>query len=370
MTAATATPEAPVVPMPTNVITAIARVMAEMGGIGKSKPKDSQIAYAYRGIDAICAAAQPLLGSYGVVIVPTAVKMISTQDITVNGKPWVDQFVEVDWTIYGPGGSTDMITSTTQGLGRDNSDKAINKACTGAFKNLLLRLLCIGDPKDDADQPEHQNNVTDNAPRPAPSAPALTDDEKAEATKFFAERIETLSTEDRAIIDQWAKDCGRPIKTLVAYRRADLEEQLAALAKAGPTTPPVEQAEPEAASTPPLADTPLSAVVAQAATDLAAATGRKATGPQLGKLTKLFDTEQVAPDDRNAVCAGVLGRPVANWLTELTVADTQVLTARLEAVGFGAAEFVVDGELMTIVDVKEPEPEFELEAASEVRTDD
>ena len=41
--------------------------------------------------------------------------------------------------------------ATTEGLGRDNSDKGYNKASTAAFKNLLLRLLCIGDPRDDTD---------------------------------------------------------------------------------------------------------------------------------------------------------------------------------------------------------------------------
>jgi hypothetical protein len=53
--------------------------------------------------------------------------------------------------VYGPGGLEDRIESVTMGIGRDNSDKSANKAMTGAFKNLLLRLLCIGDPADDTD---------------------------------------------------------------------------------------------------------------------------------------------------------------------------------------------------------------------------
>jgi hypothetical protein len=44
----------------------------------------------------------------------------------------------------------------TEGLGEDNADKGINKAMTGAYKNLLLRILCIGDPQDDTDHESNQ----------------------------------------------------------------------------------------------------------------------------------------------------------------------------------------------------------------------
>lgn len=153
--------------MTDNVIAALAKVQAEIGGIGKTRPKDGQLNYAYRGIDAISSEAQPLFGREGIVIVPTDTIITNTVELTINGKPWVDAFVKVEWTIYGPGGKDDYITAVTYGVGRDNSDKQINKAATQAFKNLMLRILCIGDPQDDADQPQHQNNYTD--PRPAPT---------------------------------------------------------------------------------------------------------------------------------------------------------------------------------------------------------
>lgn len=150
--------------MSDNVIAALAAVQAEIGGIEKKRGGEGGISYPYRGIDAIAAAAQPLLGKAGVVIVPTEAKIVSVDQLTVNGKPWTDTFVNVRWTVYGPGGVEDCIDAETQGIGRDNSDKGYNKAATQAFKNLLLRLLCIGDPQDDADRPEHQNNFTDARP--------------------------------------------------------------------------------------------------------------------------------------------------------------------------------------------------------------
>lgn len=78
---------------------------------------------------------------------------------------------------------------------------------------------------------------------------------------------------------------------------------------------------------------------------------KKAGGPMLARLMTLFDTEQVDPTDRNSVCAGVLNRQIANWLTDLTTADVQLLEDRLVAVGIGAAEFMVIGDDISIMDI-------------------
>jgi hypothetical protein len=181
-----------------NVITALAKVQAEIGGIGKTRPKDGQLSYAYRGIDAISSEAQPLFGKHGIVIVPTDTIITNTIDLTINGKPWVDVFVRVEWSVYGPGGIDDCITAATVGVGRDNSDKSLNKAATQAFKNLMLRILCIGDPQDDADQPQHQNNYTD--PRPEP--PAVDDPQRLEAVRVFDE-IKGLMPFQRDVFNGW-----------------------------------------------------------------------------------------------------------------------------------------------------------------------
>ena len=155
-------------PAPSNVITALAAVMAEIGGVAKTRgSRDDDgpgIRYAYRGIDAIAAAAQPLLGRHGIVVVPTSATITTIDEITVNSKPWTDTTVTIAWTIYGPGGLGDHIAAITQGIGRDNSDKGYSKACTQAFKNLLLRLLCIGDPADDTDGHTHERTDTPHRP--------------------------------------------------------------------------------------------------------------------------------------------------------------------------------------------------------------
>lgn len=136
-------------PAPANVIQALARVMEELPGIGRNER--SQQGYNYRGIEAITREASSLLGRYGVVFVPKVLER-KTIDLTVNGKPWTEDHATILYTVYGPGGIEDRIeVGPLIALGRDNSDKGMNKCMTQAFKYALLQTLCIGDAKDDAD---------------------------------------------------------------------------------------------------------------------------------------------------------------------------------------------------------------------------
>lgn len=137
---------------PTNVIEALARVMAELPSIGKDdKASPQQGGYSYRGIEAITGSAQRLLGKYRVVFVPRVVGR-KTIELTVNGKPWTEEQLTIVYTVYGPGGLEDRIeVGPLIALGRDNSDKGTNKAMTQAFKYALLQVLCIGDRASDGD---------------------------------------------------------------------------------------------------------------------------------------------------------------------------------------------------------------------------
>lgn len=210
--------------MPTNVIAALARVEAEMGGVAKKTGAqrgrtESGVNYAYRGIDEIAAAAQSLLGKYGVVMVPTVVSR-DTIEITVGGKPWTDTFVLIEWHIYGPGGVDDVITSRTEGWGRDNADKGINKAMTGAYKNLMLRMLCIGDPGDDTDGASHERDDHSQQYEPPPETPQ----ERAER-----EAKERKATEVRELFAKVKAAAGTPtaesLKELAKQENKKLTEQ-------------------------------------------------------------------------------------------------------------------------------------------------
>lgn len=209
MTKPIADPEAlAIVPEPpVDVTAALAAVMGDLGGIEKLTPEERRrrglgggdagargITYAYRGIDQIAAACQPLFAKYGVVIVPKVVAY-EVKDILVNNNPWTDTFVHVDWTISGPNG-TGLMASTV-GWGRDDSDKGMNKATTSAYKNLLLRLLAIGDPDDDGDNSHVEADRRAEPVEPAPTpVQVLWARVKAAAGTPVAEELKGLAAQN------------------------------------------------------------------------------------------------------------------------------------------------------------------------------
>lgn len=204
-----------------NVVTALSNVMQEIGGIEKLTAEerrrrgmgggDTGVGYAYRGIDQIAAAAQPLFGKHGVIIVPSVTEQ-HVEQIQINNRPWSDTSITVAWSIYGPGGPNDVITAVTTGIGRDNSDKGVNKAMTGAFKNLLLRLLCIGDPADDTDGHTHE---ADAAQQSAPQNKAAAD---------LYEQLVKLGKDKNpaaAALKDWATTQDKPL----TYKAFDTDRQ-------------------------------------------------------------------------------------------------------------------------------------------------
>lgn len=184
---------------PTNVIEALARVESEIGGIQKRRGPDGGLNYAFRGIDVVTSQAQPLFGRYGIVIVPTVESHV-VDEITVNGKPWTDSTVTVRWTLYGPGGVDDRIEAVTVGLGRDNSDKGYPKAITQAYKNLLLRVLMIGDPADDADGHTFERDFHDDVP--------VTTDPAVDALLVRLKTLGAGHPEEAEAVKAWAAGLG------------------------------------------------------------------------------------------------------------------------------------------------------------------
>lgn len=186
-------------PKPTNVIEALAQVQERIGGIRKLTPAQRRalglsggsedgkgIKYGYRGIDQIASAAQKLFGECGIVCIPHKILDRTVDDIQVANNPWTNHFIAILWRIYGPGGREDFVEAETVGEGRDNSDKGTNKSTTGAHKNLLLKVLCIGDPDDDPDNERHENDNLDEIERvrqeEAEEAAKLARQERLEAT--------------------------------------------------------------------------------------------------------------------------------------------------------------------------------------------
>jgi hypothetical protein len=180
-----------------HVIEALSRVMRDLPAIGKDqRASQQQGGYAYRGIEQITAALQPLLAKHGVVFVPKMTEWHPRSEFTINSKPWSDERVEVTYRVYGPGGIEDFIdVGPIPAIGRDNADKGTNKCMTQAFKYALTQVFCIGDSKDDADGQTHERDAAPAQPKPAPKM----------AIDELRARIELLTQEDPETFDVFAK---------------------------------------------------------------------------------------------------------------------------------------------------------------------
>jgi hypothetical protein len=206
-------------PAPSNVVQALANVLATVGGVPKlttaqrralgmvAGDGEKGVPWAYRGIDQMTSAAQQLLGYNGVLIVPSVNR--ATADVTtvrVGSSDWLHVTCDVVITVYGPGGVDDKLPEfTVTGEARDNSDKVWAKVQTAARKQAILALLQIGDPKHDPDLETHPNGDA------APAAPPVHPDVLA-----LNERIGKVSgPEDNGINDRVFKGIQRVLHKVV-----------------------------------------------------------------------------------------------------------------------------------------------------------
>lgn len=127
---------------------AIASVISEMPAIGKeSEIKEGPQKYKYRGIEQIKAELKLVMAKHGVHYAPHRIR--DAQDSayeTRSGATWQRVRLTVTYRIYGPDGS--YIEAEGRGEGADSSDKAQNKAMTGAEKQVLLQVFAIADSED------------------------------------------------------------------------------------------------------------------------------------------------------------------------------------------------------------------------------
>ena len=154
----------PVVP-PTNIHEALSRASKQIGHIGKGS-KNTDLGYAFRGIDAILDRAGPILADLGVTVAPVHRLISSDQVTSKKGALGYRVLVETAWTftihvdqepsegVKFP--DTSALTAQTLGESIDYSDKAVNKAQTQSFKNVLAQVLKIptGEADPDEETPE------------------------------------------------------------------------------------------------------------------------------------------------------------------------------------------------------------------------
>lgn len=145
------------------ILTQLAKVMAEVGAIGK-KTKAPGLNYAFRGIDAVVAEVQPLFAAHGIVMCSRVTKAERDAYETAKGSRMISVRLTVEHDFWcAEDGS--KVTCVTIGEAMDTSDKASNKAMTAAEKYAITQTLKIPtyEAERDVDQANHQYPSTQSA---------------------------------------------------------------------------------------------------------------------------------------------------------------------------------------------------------------
>jgi len=141
---------------------ALAKVMQEVGVVGKSR-KNPQQGYQFRGIDDVVAEVQEVLASHGVVVVPRVLDREREMIATKSGGTMASVRLLVEHRFFAEDGS--YVVATTLGEAMDSGDKASNKAMSAALKYALTETLLIPTRESDRDTEEASPEM---AARPAP----------------------------------------------------------------------------------------------------------------------------------------------------------------------------------------------------------
>jgi hypothetical protein len=168
----------------------MAKIMAEIAAVKKEKTMQS-MGYKYRGIDDVMNALHNLFAKHEVVITSRIAE--SECKVSMSGKD-IHAIVKVEYTFWAKDGS--KMENLGIGEGMDNRDKAISKALSQAYKNVLLQVFLI--PTEDLKKEvleAHSDHETTSFPIPAAikKAPQVKYTElgnlttKEQVTAFWAE---------------------------------------------------------------------------------------------------------------------------------------------------------------------------------------
>ena len=183
------------------IISALVRVMEEVGFIGKEN-KNQQQGYKFRGIDDVYNAVQPALVKHGVIVAPRYKDLVREERTTKAGGLLIYTTIVGEFLFYCmEDGSS--IAVTTIGEGMDSSDKSTNKAMSAAYKYAIFQALCI--PTEAGHGGIDSENET---PQPEPEKPLTA--AQGKAILELAARNSGLSGDDaRTVIDWYCLENGR-----------------------------------------------------------------------------------------------------------------------------------------------------------------
>lgn len=155
----------------------IAKIMAEVGHIGKDR-KNSAQGYNFRGIDDCYNALHPILSKHGVFCVPEVQEQSREERQTKSGTTMIYTVLTVKFTFYADDGSS--FSAITVGEASDSGDKSSNKAMSAAQKYAFMQVFAIPTQGDN----DTENHSPEFAPRskPVPQAAEADRNEHASST--------------------------------------------------------------------------------------------------------------------------------------------------------------------------------------------
>jgi hypothetical protein len=155
------------------IYSALSKVMAEVGHIGKTRKNAAQN-YQFRGVDDVVAHVQDVMAQHGVLCVPRVVERERDIVPSKSGGSMASVRLLVEHTFYAADGS--HVVCTTLGEAMDSGDKASNKAMSAALKYALTETLLIPTYEVDRDTEEHSPQITPPpgvTSKPAPPSPPV-----------------------------------------------------------------------------------------------------------------------------------------------------------------------------------------------------
>lgn len=121
------------------IFAAMNGVMKEIGAIAKSQFNSGQ-KFNFRGIDDVMNKLHPLLAKYHLFLIPEVLEHVR-EKLQNASSCATTSVVRVRYTLFAEDGSS--ISGIVSGEGRDNGDKASNKALASAMKYFLFQTFCI-----------------------------------------------------------------------------------------------------------------------------------------------------------------------------------------------------------------------------------
>ncbi len=161
-------------------------LLADVHGMRRAGWNEQQ-SFAFRSIDQATAEARRLFAQHGLGFTPRYRPLDDSTYTTKTGTLMRRVMVEGRYRIFAADGTS--VTTTSLGEGVDVLDKATSKAQTMALKTMLLQLLLISDPDDDADGQSPEPGHVEQA-RQTSGPPRQTRPRKAPAKVALAPEIE------------------------------------------------------------------------------------------------------------------------------------------------------------------------------------